>query len=175
VQPSRGARRSTALWRHPGARLDSGQRPLTSARVDGGDGLHQHATQNRATEEAPAPVPQDIPAEPANPGAAAPAPGMSSTDKIAATKRPGRAQGPGVAHRAGVRGGKGEDPRGLSRPRATDGVRPGPARPGPDWLGSARPGPLVLGRAAATRLVWRVAGRGSYRCQVTPAAVTVAV
>ena len=31
------------------------------------------------------------------------------------------------------------------------------------------------GRAAATRLVWRVAGRGSYRCQVTPVAVTVAV
>ena len=34
---------------------------------------------------------------------------------------------------------------------------------------------IAPGRAGATRLVWRVAGRGSYRCQVTPEAVTVAV
>ena len=38
------------------------------------------------------------------------------------------------------------------------------------------PLPRRLSRqASATRRVWRVAGRGSYRCQVTPVAVTVAV
>jgi hypothetical protein len=30
-------------------------------------------------------------------------------------------------------------------------------------------------QATATRRVWRVTGRGSYTCQVTPVAVTVAV
>ena len=34
---------------------------------------------------------------------------------------------------------------------------------------------VIFGQATATRRVWRVAGRGSYTCQVAPDAVTVAV
>jgi len=48
--------------------------------------VRQHAAQKQAAEQPPAPVPQDTPAEPAAQAPATPAPGMSSTDKIAAIK-----------------------------------------------------------------------------------------
>jgi negative regulator of sigma E activity len=69
----------------------------TATAVSGG--VRQHAAQKQAAEQAPAPVPQDIPAEPATqaPAApAAPAPGMSSTDKIAAIKGLGELKDQGL-------------------------------------------------------------------------------
>lgn len=78
----------------------------TATAVSGG--MRQHAAQKQAAEQPPAPVPQDTPAEPAaqvpqdtpaEPAAqapAAPAPGMSSTDKVAAIKGLGELKDQGL-------------------------------------------------------------------------------
>ncbi len=66
----------------------------TATAVSGG--VRQHAAQKQAAEQAPAPVPQDTPAEPEPQAPAAPAPGMSSTDKIAAIKGLGELKDQGL-------------------------------------------------------------------------------
>ena len=69
----------------------------TATAVSGG--MRQHAAQKQAAEQPPAPVPQDTPAEPAEPAAqapAAPAPGMSSSDKVAAIKGLGELKDQGL-------------------------------------------------------------------------------
>ena len=69
----------------------------TATAVSGG--MRQHAAQKQAAEQPPAPVPQDTPAEPTAPLAqapAAPAPGMSSTDKVAAIKGLGELKDQGL-------------------------------------------------------------------------------
>ena len=79
----------------------------TATAVSGG--MRQHAAQKQAAAQAGAPAPQDTPAQaapasapqetPAEPAAqvpAAPAPGMSSTDKIAAIKGLGELKDQGL-------------------------------------------------------------------------------
>ena len=66
----------------------------TATAVSGG--MRQHAAQKQAAAQAPAPAPQDTPAEPTAQGPATPAPGMSSTDKIAAIKGLGELKDQGL-------------------------------------------------------------------------------